>query len=135
MIGNFYTGSAGKKANLRKILEGWRSKAFTEQEAAVFDIFSVLGKACMVNVTGEHSVDGTTYSNIASDQPVAKRCADSPPSELPLPALLRRTTRGITRSLPEWIRKKIDTAIPEPEADDHVVLRGDDDPENFQCYR
>src|SRR6185369_9702956 len=71
VIGNFYTASMNKKANLRKVLEGWRGRAFTDQEAEKFQIESVLGKACMISVQ-EKDVDGTTYSNIVSIAPLPK---------------------------------------------------------------
>lgn len=118
VIGNFYTASMSKKANLRKVLEGWRGKAFTEQEAEKFDIASVLGKPCMVTVQ-ESTSDGTTYSNIVAVGPVPKGIA-LPKAELPL-LLYHEGEKGAYPKLPEWIRKKIDQAVPESDAEEPSV--------------
>ena len=122
VIGNFYTASMSKKANLRKILEGWRSKAFDEQQAATFDIASVLGKPCMISVS-ESTSDGTTYSNIASISPLPKG-VPAPKAELPL-LLYHEGDKSMFEKLPEWIRKKIETAVPEPDAEEPVYQRND----------
>lgn len=44
------TNSLGKKANLRKLLEGWRGKAFTEEELKGFDLDKLLGLSCTLVV-------------------------------------------------------------------------------------
>ncbi len=50
MVSKFYTASLGKKANLRRDLEAWRGKPFTDEERAGFDITAVLGAACMLSI-------------------------------------------------------------------------------------
>jgi hypothetical protein len=50
IVSKFYTNSLSEKANLRKDLENWRSRAFTEAELAKFDLESILGKPCTVSV-------------------------------------------------------------------------------------
>ena len=49
-ISETYTNSLGEKANLRKMLENWRGRAFTQEEMDGFDLRNVLGKACMISV-------------------------------------------------------------------------------------
>jgi len=44
------TNSLGKKANMRKLLEGWRGKAFTEDELKGFDLEKLLGLSCQLVV-------------------------------------------------------------------------------------
>lgn len=52
-----------EKGTLRKFLQGWRGRAFTEEEAKRFDITVLLGKACLLNVI--HETKGEkTYANI-----------------------------------------------------------------------
>lgn len=124
VIGNFYTASMSKKANLRKLLEGWRSKQFSEQEAKTFDIASILGKPCMLSV--QESTSGeNTYSNIASISPLPKGVS-APKAELPL-LLYHEGDKSMFDKLPEWIRKKIETAVPEPDAEEPTIQRGDTD--------
>ena len=42
-ISETYTNSLGEKANLRKMLENWRGRAFTQEEMDGFDLRNVLG--------------------------------------------------------------------------------------------
>jgi hypothetical protein len=62
-----YTLSSHEKSTLRKDLEAWRGKAFTDADFGPggFDIASVIGKACLLSVVHSEK-DGKTYSNIAS---------------------------------------------------------------------
>lgn len=58
-----YTMSLGEKANLRRDLEAWRGKAFTEDELRGFNVTNVLGQFCMVNIS--HRVKGDmTYADL-----------------------------------------------------------------------
>jgi len=50
IVSRFYTNSLGEKANLRKDLENWRSKPFTESELKAFDLNSIIGAPCVVSV-------------------------------------------------------------------------------------
>lgn len=66
-IGQRFTWSMSEKANLRRVLESWRGRAFTEDDfgANGFDIKNVIGVGCMLNVVHETKA-GKTYANIAS---------------------------------------------------------------------
>jgi hypothetical protein len=58
-----YTMSLGEKANLRRDLEAWRGKAFSEDELRGFNVSAVLGQFCMVNIS--HRVKGDmTYADL-----------------------------------------------------------------------
>jgi hypothetical protein len=64
IVSKRYTLSLDEKATLRKDLEAWRGKAFTQEELDGFNLEVLLGKYCMVSVT--HSTyDGKEYANIA----------------------------------------------------------------------
>jgi hypothetical protein len=60
-----FTASIGKRANLRKMIDSWRGKALTEEEAKFFDITKLLGKACLLNVI--HKVGKKDPSKITED--------------------------------------------------------------------
>lgn len=62
-VSQFYTVSLNEKANLRKHLEAWRGKKFTQEELDGFDLGNVLGAYCMIQVV--HSDDGK-YANVNS---------------------------------------------------------------------
>jgi hypothetical protein len=65
-----YTLSWNDKANLRIDLQGWRNKPFSEDEMRRFDISSVLGAWCMLNVVQRPGKSGKMYSNVGSIAPV-----------------------------------------------------------------
>lgn len=58
-----YTLSLGEKANLRRDLEAWRGKAFSEDELKGFDIKTVLGQFCMINISHREKGD-VTYADL-----------------------------------------------------------------------
>ena len=65
IVSKRYTLSLDEKATLRKDLEAWRGKAFTQEELDGINLEVLLGKYCMVSIT--HSTyDGKEYANIAS---------------------------------------------------------------------
>ncbi len=55
-----YTLSLGKGAGLRKHLESWRGKAFTDEQLAGFDLKNILGKSCLLQI----STNDKGYSEI-----------------------------------------------------------------------
>lgn len=68
-----YTASLSDKANLRHDLEGWRGRPFTADELAGFDLESIIGANCILNVVHKPSKDGTkTYANVAAVMPLMK---------------------------------------------------------------
>lgn len=77
-----YTVSLNEKANLRRVLESWRGRAFTPEEAKGFDISKLIGTYCMVNVTSSEGSNGRTYSNVAgvSQLPSALKASKPAPA-------------------------------------------------------
>lgn len=68
-----YTASLNEKASLRHDLESWRGRPFTREEEMAFDVESVIGANCLVNVQHKKSQDGTkTYANVVSVMPLLK---------------------------------------------------------------
>lgn len=64
-VGNRYTFSSSEKATLRKHLESWRGRKFTDEEIAGFDLRNILGTpACLSIVHTDRN--GSTYADIAS---------------------------------------------------------------------
>lgn len=103
-IGTYYTASMSEKATLRKHLEGWRSKKFTDAEAEDFDVAAILGKACMLSVVETES-DGKTYSNIANIGAIPKGIPNLT-AENPL-LYYAPDDKSQHDKLPEWLQKKI----------------------------
>lgn len=66
LIHAVYTNSLNEKASLRKMLEGWRSKKFTEEELAGFDLSKLISLPCMVTITHTVANNGNKYANITA---------------------------------------------------------------------
>jgi hypothetical protein len=60
-----YTLSLHEKAALRKDLESWRGREFTATELEGFDVETVIGVACLLNVI-QQKKDSSTYANVTS---------------------------------------------------------------------
>ena len=60
-----YSFSLNEKSTLRKDLQAWRGKAFTEEELRGFNILNVLNVPCQLQVLLEER-NGRQYNNIAS---------------------------------------------------------------------
>ena len=61
-----YTCSLHEKSKLRKHLQAWRGRDFTEAELAGFELNNVLGKPCLLSVVHRTAPNGKTYANIDS---------------------------------------------------------------------
>ena len=106
VISKEYTARITPKSSLKKDLEAWRGRAFTDQELANFSLENVLGKPCMLQVTHKKSAD-KSYANVSSIMSLPK---GMPCEELVNPAVtfdIQEFNNEIFESLPEFIRKKI----------------------------
>ena len=65
----WYTLSLHEKASLRKDLECWRGRKFSEQELAGFDLEKLLGVNCQLQVIHNITDDGKTYDNVQAIVP------------------------------------------------------------------
>jgi len=116
-IGCMYTLSLSEKANLRKVLENWRGKPFTQEELKGFDITNVLGKPCQIQVTHE-TANGKTYANVTAVMIYSKdqrERAKTARAENPLLAFsLSEPDAEVYAKLPNWLREKIDGRLEKP---------------------
>lgn len=73
-VSKTYTLSMHEKANLRKDLESWRGKGFSETEAEKFDISVLVGKPCLLSIQLQQSKSnpGRSYTVISSISPLMK---------------------------------------------------------------
>lgn len=65
VISKSFTASMNEKATLRKYLESWRGKTFTDAEAEQFDVSKLLGVTVMLSVVHKES-GGKLRANIAA---------------------------------------------------------------------
>lgn len=107
-IFNSYKLSMHPKANLRKSLDSWRGKKFTEEEAADFDITKLLDKFCLLQITHSQSKDGQkTYANVDGIMNTKKTAEGV--NEI-VGFSISDPDMTVFNDLPEWIQKKIQDA-------------------------
>ena len=101
-ISKKYTLSLNEKANLRKDLQTWRGRVFTDQELTGFDIKNLLGKSCMIQVIHKKSGE-KIYANIAAIMPLMKGIPPMAP-ENPLRFYSIQDNRDVLPpDTPQWI--------------------------------
>lgn len=106
LVGSTYTNSLHPDSNLGQALVSWRGRAFTDDEKKGFDLFNILGVACMVSVT-HNKKDNRTYANIASIMGVPKG-TEIPKVEGELIGYTATDPAysGTLEKLPEWLKNK-----------------------------
>jgi hypothetical protein len=71
LVSKQYTASLNEKANLRKDLESWRGRPFTQKECEGFDVETIVGVNCLLNVQQEVKGENT-WANIKGVMPLKK---------------------------------------------------------------
>ncbi len=109
VVSEEYTLSTGEKSNLRKMLESWRGKGFSADEAKAFDVTAVLGKPCMINIihTPKKTDPTKFYDKISSVTGIPKGMIA--PAQVNPTFLLSYDDWSWEKfdSLPEWIKDKM----------------------------
>ena len=106
VISQTYTVSLNEKASLRKDLQAWRGKDFTDDELKAFDIKKLLGAPCLLNIVHKES-NGRTYANIAGIMALPKGIKRPVPTLEPLVFDLDSDDLDLIKDLPEWIQNRI----------------------------
>jgi hypothetical protein len=105
-VRNMYTLSMNEKAILRKDVQSWTGKTMSDKEAQQFNIFSLIGKPCMINVV--HATKGeNTYANIKAITPLAKGMTCPEPINEALCFMASMPDMEVFGKLPEFIQDKI----------------------------
>lgn len=72
LLSETHTASLAESSNLRKRLQSWRGRPFTEEELKQFDLENVLGKQCQLQVMHKQGSRGGTFANISNIVPAVK---------------------------------------------------------------
>lgn len=109
VVTEFYTWSTHEKANLRKMLESWRGKKFTEKELETFDVKNLLGVSCMVNVSHKEKKAGGTRAVVANVSPLPKGMEKGQPAGDILYVALEPDLFDVEAfdTLSDWFKEKI----------------------------
>lgn len=112
-IGKTYTLSLSEKANLRKDLEAWRGKPFTQEQLDGFDVDAVLGSCCQIIVAHRES-GGKEYANVTGIAGWPKGM-DRVEAENELISYAADNTAQYDE-LPKWIKEKLGNSQPTNES-------------------
>jgi hypothetical protein len=77
-----FATSMGKKSNMRKFLESWRGKAYTDEESRKngIPLDKLDGVGALITVAHKVSAKGNTYAVILSIAPLPKQMRDAMPA-------------------------------------------------------
>lgn len=103
-IGSQYTASLNKKANLRKMLENWRGKPFTDEELKGFELTKLLNAPATVVVGSYVDREGKERPKIES---VIRCKANVEPLDHEAVAFGLDSTERELADAPEWISEAI----------------------------
>jgi len=101
-----YSLSLHEKSNLRKDLENWRGRTFTDKELEGFDLLKLLGVNCLLQVI-HHKKDGKVYARITAVLPLQKG-TEKRQAENQLKCFSLEDDNDIPEDTPNWIREIIE---------------------------
>ena len=119
-----YNSFFSEKANLRKDLESWRGKKFSDEELEGFDVSKLLNIPCQVTIT--HSTGEKTYANVSTVTGLPKGV--EAPALINDAVIYEQGDEVAYQKLPEWIQKKINNAVKREE--NTGVSQTPSDPQN-----
>lgn len=138
-IGRKFGLSLSDKSHLKPFLVSWRGKPFTPTELESFDITSVIGKVCQLNVVHEdkRADGGKIYAKITNAFPLVREqmaaLKANPARAKPSQDLLVYTPSAHDQAmwdrLPEWMQKAIDDRADRyaPESESQAPATGTED--------
>lgn len=107
-ISQEYSLSMNTRASLRIMLESWRGKGFTKEEAKKFEITKLLGVTCMINIIHKTSEDGSrVYASIGNISSIPKGLKVSKQVNPTIELSYANWDQDVFDALPEWLRAKM----------------------------
>jgi hypothetical protein len=99
-----FTFASSSKSNLRKFIESWNGKSYSDEEFMEIDLFDQIGKACQLNVvlnsTGE-------YANVDNIMPIPRGFSAPTTDTPPVKWDINHWNDEVFATIPEWIQEKI----------------------------
>jgi hypothetical protein len=99
-----FTISASSKSNLRKFIETWNSKSYSDEDFMEFDVFEQVGKPCQLNVVLNETKE---YSNVDNLMPIPKGFPAPTTATKPIKWDMAAWNDEVLKEIPEWIQEKI----------------------------
>lgn len=104
-----YSLSLGDRSKLRKDLEAWRGKPFTEQELAGFDLVNILNKPCQLQLMNKDK-NGKTFTDISAIMALPKGMVVEPLQSTYIFDFEDETTYPNYLLLPDFIKRFVKNA-------------------------
>ena len=99
-----FTISASNKSNLRKFIETWNSKSYSDEDFMEFDVFEQVGKPCQLNVVLNETKE---YANVDNLMPIPKGFPAPTTTTEHIKWDMDAWNDDVFAKLPEWIQEKI----------------------------
>ena len=99
-----FTISGSNKSNLRKFVESWNGKSYSDEEFMEFDLFDQIGKACQLNVVLNETKE---YANVDNLMPIPRGFPAPTTETKPIRWDMDAWNDEVFAELPEWIQEKI----------------------------
>lgn len=96
--------SSSSKSNLRKFIESWNGKSYTDDDFMELDLFDQIGKSCQINVVLN---DTKEYANIDNLMPLPRGVPAFTTETAPVRWDMSAWDDEVFKNLPEWIQDKI----------------------------
>ena len=103
-ISKRYTASLNEKASLRKHLDAWRGRPFTEEELTGFDLPKILNTYCLINIQTRESKKGKKYAFIAGIMAAPRGTPKPEPINAYMQVSLRNFEPDFFAELPEYVQ-------------------------------
>lgn len=104
-----YSFSLNEKSTLRKDLQAWRGKMFTDEELQGFNLLNILNKPCQLQIILEEK-NGKQYNNIAGIMSLPKGTAIEQLPNTYHFDIEDETTYMNWSNIPSWIQERIKKA-------------------------
>ena len=99
-----FTLSGSSKSNLRKFIESWNGKSYSDEEFMEFDLFDQIGKPCQLNVVLNETKE---YANVDNLMPIPKGFPAPTTATKPIKWDMDAWSEEVFKEIPEWIQEKI----------------------------
>lgn len=99
-----FTISASNKSNLRKFIETWNSRSYSDEDFMEFDVFEQVGKPCQLNVVLNETKE---YANVDNLMPIPKGFPAPTTTTEHIKWDMNAWDDALFDKLPEWIQEKI----------------------------
>lgn len=96
--------SSSSKSNLRKFIESWNGKSYTDDDFLELDLFDQIGKSCQINVVLNETKE---YANIDNLMPLPRGVPAFTTETAPVRWDMSAWDDEVFKNLPEWIQDKI----------------------------